>query len=139
MTRSKSIELVGILRGLTPERALATGKAIVDAGFRSIEVPLNSPQPFDSIHLLAEAHRDCLVGAGTVLTPAEVDRVYEAGGRLIVAPNCDAAVIRRALDRGMRVMPGVGTATEAFAAVTAGATELKLFPAATYGPAICGR
>jgi 2-dehydro-3-deoxyphosphogalactonate aldolase len=133
MTGAKSIELVGILRGLTPERAVATGKAVVDAGFRSIEVPLNSPQPFDSIHLLAEAHQDCLVGAGTVLTPADVDRVYEAGGRLIVAPNCDAAVIRRALDRGMRVMPGVGTATEAFAAVAAGATELKLFPAATYG------
>jgi 2-dehydro-3-deoxyphosphogalactonate aldolase len=133
MTGAKSIELVGILRGLTPERALATGKAVVDAGFRSIEVPLNSPLPFDSIHLLAAAHRDCLVGAGTVLTPAEVDRVHEAGGRLVVAPNCDAAVIRRALDRNMRVMPGVGTASEAFAAVAAGATELKLFPAATYG------
>jgi 2-dehydro-3-deoxyphosphogalactonate aldolase len=133
MTGGKSLELVGILRGLTPEKALATGKAIVDAGFRSLEVPLNSPQPFDSIHLLAKAHQDCLVGAGTVLTPAEVDRVYEAGGRLVVSPNCDAAVIRRALERGMRVMPGVGTATEAFAAVAAGATELKLFPAATYG------
>ena len=133
MTSGKSFELVGILRGLAPENALATGMAIVEAGFRSIEVPLNSPQPFDSIHLLAEAHPDCLVGAGTVLTPAEVDRVYEAGGRLVVSPNCDGAVIRRALERGMRVMPGVGTATEAFAAVAAGATELKLFPAATYG------
>jgi 2-dehydro-3-deoxyphosphogalactonate aldolase len=133
MTRERSVELVGILRGLTPDKAPATGKAIVDAGFRSIEVPLNSPQPFDSIRLLASAHQDCLVGAGTVLTPAEVDRVHEAGGRLVVSPNCDAAVIRRALDRGMRVMPGVGTATEAFAAVAAGATELKLFPAATYG------
>ena len=133
MTQPRSIELVGILRGLTPDRSLETGKAIAGAGFRSIEVPLNSPQPFESIRLLAEAHGDCLVGAGTVLTPADVDRVHEAGGRLIVAPNCDAAVIRRALERGMRVMPGVGTATEAFAAVTAGATELKLFPAATYG------
>jgi 2-dehydro-3-deoxyphosphogalactonate aldolase len=133
MTGPKSHELVGILRGLTPEKALATGKAIIDAGFRIIEVPLNSPQPFDSIRLLAQAHENCLVGAGTVLTAAEVDRVHEAGGRLVVAPNCDAAVIRRALDRGMRVMPGVGTATEAFAAVSAGATELKLFPAATYG------
>jgi 2-dehydro-3-deoxyphosphogalactonate aldolase len=133
MSQPQSIELVGILRGLTPDRSLETGKAIAGAGFRSIEVPLNSPQPFESIRLLAEAHGDCLVGAGTVLTPADVDRVHEAGGRLIVAPNCDAAVIRRALERGMRVMPGVGTATEAFAAVTAGATELKLFPAATYG------
>jgi 2-dehydro-3-deoxyphosphogalactonate aldolase len=133
MNSGKPIELVGILRGLTPERAVSTGKAIVDAGFRSIEVPLNSPQPLDSIHLLAASHPDCLVGAGTVLTAADVDRVYDAGGRLIVAPNCDAAVIRRALELGMRVMPGVGTATEAFAAVTAGATELKLFPATTYG------
>lgn len=133
MTDPTSPELIGILRGLTPEKALATGQAIVEAGFRNIEVPLNSPQPYDSIRLLARQHDDCLVGAGTVLTPADVDRVHEAGGRLVVAPNCDAAVIRRALERGMRVMPGVGTATEAFAAVAAGATELKLFPAATYG------
>jgi 2-dehydro-3-deoxyphosphogalactonate aldolase len=132
-TSIKAFELVGILRGLAPDTALAAGKAIVDAGFRTIEVPLNSPRPFDSIRLLAQAHDDCLVGAGTVLTPADVDRVHEAGGRLVVAPNGDAAVIRRALERGMRVMPGVGTATEAFAAVAAGATELKLFPASTYG------
>lgn len=133
MTEKTSIELVGILRGLTPDRAPETGKTLVAAGFRTIEVPLNSPQPYDTIRLLATAHRDCLVGAGTVLTPAEVDRVHDAGGRLVVAPNCDPAVIRRALERGMRTLPGVGTATEAFAAVAAGATELKLFPAATYG------
>ena len=133
MTERKQIELVGILRGLTPEAAPATGAALVAAGFRTMEVPLNSPQPFDTIRLIETAHRDCLVGAGTVLTPAEVDRVYEAGGRLVVAPNCDPAVIRRAIEKGMRVLPGVGTATEAFAAVAAGATELKLFPAATYG------
>ncbi len=133
MTDRKSIELVGILRGLTPEAAPATGAALVAAGFRTMEVPLNSPQPFETIRLLAAAHRDCLVGAGTVLTPAEVDRVRDAGGRLVVAPNCDPAVIRRALEKGMRVLPGIGTATEAFAAVAAGATELKLFPAATYG------
>jgi 2-dehydro-3-deoxyphosphogalactonate aldolase len=130
---TQPIEMVAILRGLTPDRALETGKALVDAGFRTIEVPLNSPQPFDTIKLLAGAHPDCLVGAGTVLTPAEVDRVHGAGGRLVVAPNCDGHVIRRALDLGMRVMPGVGTATEAFAAVREGATELKLFPASTYG------
>jgi 2-dehydro-3-deoxyphosphogalactonate aldolase len=127
--------LVAILRGLTPERAPETGAALASAGFRVMEVPLNSPDPFDTIKLLADAHgADCLVGAGTVLTAAEVDRVHGAGGRLVVAPNCDPAVIRRALDLGMRVLPGIATATEAFAALAAGATELKLFPAATYGP-----
>jgi 2-dehydro-3-deoxyphosphogalactonate aldolase len=106
----------------------------VSAGFRILEVPLNSPSPFETIKLLARAHgADCLVGAGTVLTAAEVDRVHGAGGRLVVAPNCDPLVIRRALDLDMRVMPGIATATEAFAALASGATELKLFPAATYG------
>lgn len=128
-------ELVAILRGLTPERALEIGAAVVGCGFRTIEVPLNSPEPFDTIKLLAQAHgQSCLIGAGTVLTPAEVDRVHGAGGRLVVAPNCDGYVIRRALDLGMRVLPGIATATEAFAALREGATELKLFPASTYGP-----
>jgi 2-dehydro-3-deoxyphosphogalactonate aldolase len=129
-----NVEMIAILRGLTPQRAPETGAALVAAGFRSIEVPLNSPEPFITIGLLAKAHPDCLVGAGTVLTAAEVDRVHGAGGRLVVAPNCDGAVIRRALDLGMRVMPGIATATEAFAALREGATELKLFPASTYGP-----
>jgi 2-dehydro-3-deoxyphosphogalactonate aldolase len=127
--------MVAILRGLTPQRAPETGAALVAAGFRVIEVPLNSPQPLDSIKLLAQAHgASCLVGAGTVLEIADVEAVHAAGGRLVVAPNCDARVIRRALDLAMRVMPGIATATEAFTAVEAGATELKLFPAATYGP-----
>lgn len=130
---SSQIEMVAILRGLTSERALETGAALVEAGFRSIEVPLNSPKPFDTIKLLAAAHPDCLVGAGTVLTPNDVNQVRAAGGKLIVAPNCDPQVIRDALSFGMRVMPGVATATEAFAAIHAGATELKLFPASTYG------
>jgi 2-dehydro-3-deoxyphosphogalactonate aldolase len=130
---SGTIEMVAILRGLTPERALETGAALVQAGFRSIEVPLNSPRPFDTIKLLAAAHPDCLVGAGTVLSAVEVNNVRAAGGRLIVSPNCDTQVIRHALGFGMRVMPGVATATEAFAAIHAGATELKLFPAPTYG------
>jgi 2-dehydro-3-deoxyphosphogalactonate aldolase len=130
----RSIEMVAILRGLTPERAPETADALVAAGFRCIEVPLNSPDPCRSIELLARRHPDCLVGAGTVLTCGEVDRVHAAGGRLIVAPNCDAEVICRALALGMRVLPGVATATEAFAALRAGATELKLFPASTYGP-----
>jgi 2-dehydro-3-deoxyphosphogalactonate aldolase len=128
-------ELVAILRGLTAERASEVGAAIVGAGFRILEVPLNSPEPFDTIRLLSEAHgAACLIGGGTVLTTAEVDRVHGAGGRLVVAPNCDGRVIRRALDLGMRVLPGIATATEAFAALREGATELKLFPASTYGP-----
>jgi 2-dehydro-3-deoxyphosphogalactonate aldolase len=130
---SQPTEMVAILRGLTTERARETGQALVAAGFRSIEVPLNSPDPFQTIEVLARQHSDCLVGAGTVLTMAEVDRVRAAGGRLVVSPNCDADVIRHALALGMRVMPGIATATEAFAAVRAGATELKLFPASTYG------
>jgi 2-dehydro-3-deoxyphosphogalactonate aldolase len=129
------IELVAILRGLTPARAPEVGAALVGCGFRTIEVPLNSPEPFDTIKLLAQAHgKTCLVGAGTVITPAEVDRVHGAGGRLVVAPNCNGHVIRRALDLGMRVLPGIATATEAFSALNEGATELKLFPASTYGP-----
>jgi 2-dehydro-3-deoxyphosphogalactonate aldolase len=127
--------MVAILRGLTPARAPETGAALVAAGFRTIEVPLNSPDPLDSIRLLSSAHPECLVGAGTVLTVADVDRVHGAGGRLVVAPNCDADVIRRALELGMRVMPGIATATEAFGALRAGANDLKLFPASTYGAA----
>src|SRR5262245_59690958 len=123
MNAGKTVEMVAILRGLTPQRAPETGAALVAAGFRSIEVPLNSPEPFQTIGLLARQHPDCLVGAGTVLTAAEVDRVHGAGGKLVVAPNCDAAVIRRALDLGMRVLPGIATATEAFAALNAGATD----------------
>ena len=134
MNTSLNTELVAILRGLTPIRAPEVAAALVGCGFRTIEVPLNSPEPFVTIELLAQAHgKDCLIGAGTVLTAAEVDRVHGAGGRLIVAPNCDGHVIRRALDLGMRVLPGIATATEAFAALRDGATELKLFPASTYG------
>ena len=135
MNNGRTVEMVAILRGLTPQRAPEVGAALVEAGFRCIEVPLNSPDPFETIKLLADAHgAQCLVGAGTVLTAAEVDRVHGAGGKLVVAPNCDPAVIRRALDLGMRVLPGIATATEAFTALNAGATDLKLFPAATFGP-----
>jgi 2-dehydro-3-deoxyphosphogalactonate aldolase len=130
---ARTFEMVAILRGLTAARAPETGAALVAAGFRTIEVPLNSPDPLTTIELLARAHPDCLVGAGTVLSPAEVDSVHGAGGRLIVAPNSEPVVIRRALELGMRVMPGIATATEAFNALHAGATELKLFPASTYG------
>jgi 2-dehydro-3-deoxyphosphogalactonate aldolase len=130
---SREVIMIAILRGLTVDRAPETGAALMAAGFRHIEVPLNSPRPFRSIELLARAHPDCVVGAGTVLSTEDVDQVRAAGGRLIVAPNCDPQVIRHALACGMRVMPGIATATEAFAAVQAGATELKLFPASTYG------
>jgi 2-dehydro-3-deoxyphosphogalactonate aldolase len=100
-----------------------------------MEIPLNSPQPFDSVaRLTAYFGASCLCGAGTVLTPADVLRVHAAGGNLIVAPNTDPAVIARAQEHGMTAMPGFATATEAFAALAAGATYLKLFPAASCGP-----
>ena len=122
--------LVAILRGLTPEEAPAVGDALVDAGFTLIEVPLNSPDPLRSIALLAErlAGR-ALVGAGTVLQPAQVEAVGAAGGRLIVSPNVDAAVIRATRALGLVSLPGYQTPTEAFTALAAGATALKLFPA----------
>jgi 2-dehydro-3-deoxyphosphogalactonate aldolase len=127
--------IVAILRGLTPERASAVGAALRGAGIRILEVPLNSPEPYKSIEILAaESSADCLVGAGTVLTVEQVERTYLAGGRLMVSPNTNPSVIRAALARGMQVMPGFATASEAFAAVDAGAQILKLFPAATYGP-----
>jgi 2-dehydro-3-deoxyphosphogalactonate aldolase len=134
MNPGTAIELVAILRGLTAQQAPPVGLGLVAAGFRTIEVPLNSPEPFATLKLLAQAHGECVVGAGTVLTSADVERVRDAGGRIIVAPNCEPVVIRRALELGMRMLPGIATATEAFTAVAAGATELKLFPAATYGP-----
>ncbi len=133
----KPLPLVAILRGLTPDEAVATGRAIVEAGFRMLEVPLNSPRPFDSIALLAEAlGKDVLVGAGTVMTPANVDAVANAGGRLIVMPHADTAVIRAAKAAGLVCIPGVATPTEAFAALAAGADGLKLFPAEQASPAV---
>ena len=126
--------LVAILRGVTPERVVAIAEVLYDAGIRKIEVPLNSPDPFTSIALLAERGRtDWLIGAGTVLTVDDVRRTHSAGGWLIVAPNCDTVVIRLALQLGMQVMPGFATATDAFSAIGAGAKQIKLFPAVTYG------
>jgi 2-dehydro-3-deoxyphosphogalactonate aldolase len=105
------------------------------AGIRIIEVPLNSPDPFTSIaKLVAARGSGCLIGSGTVLDVEAVRNTHAAGGRLIVSPNCDPEVIREGLRLGMTVMPGIATATEAFTAIRAGATHLKLFPAATYGP-----
>jgi len=130
---SPPVDMIAILRGITPARAPETGLALVDAGFRSLEVPLNSPDAFRSIELLARAHPECRIGAGTVLAPADVDRVRDAGGQLVVSPNVDGDVIRRAVSLDLRMLPGVATATEAFLALKAGASCLKLFPASTYG------
>jgi 2-dehydro-3-deoxyphosphogalactonate aldolase len=130
------LPLVAILRGLRRDDAVAVGTALVDAGFRVIEVPLNSPQPFASIEQLAKAFPDALIGAGTVLDPEDVGRVREAGGRLIVMPHSDAAVISRAKELGLFCTPGVATPTEGFAALKAGADGLKLFPAEALPPAV---
>jgi 2-dehydro-3-deoxyphosphogalactonate aldolase len=128
---------VAILRGVRPDEVVPIAQAVVDAGWCVIEVPLNSPAPLVSIARLSEAlAADILVGAGTVRTPAEVDRVAEAGGRLIVMPHADVAVIRHAARRGLMALPGVYTATEAFAAIDAGADALKLFPAEIGGTAL---
>jgi 2-dehydro-3-deoxyphosphogalactonate aldolase len=129
--------LIAILRGITPEESVAVGEALYAAGFRLIEVPLNSPQPLESIHRIRAAlPEDCVVGAGTVLDPNAVDAVREAGGGLIVMPHSDAAVIRAAKRLGLLCTPGVATPTEAFAALAAGADGLKLFPAEQLGPAV---
>jgi len=127
--------IIAILRGIEPDQAAAVGEALVRAGVRCIEVPLNSPQPLESIgRLRAAVDGKALIGAGTVLRPAEVDAVAAAGAQFMVAPNTDAAVIARALERGLDALPGFFTATEGFAAVAAGAHHLKLFPAASAGP-----
>jgi 2-dehydro-3-deoxyphosphogalactonate aldolase len=133
-TSSGGVTLVAILRGVLPSRVVAIGNVLYEAGFRRIEVPLNSPDPFASITALADCRLpDLIVGAGTVLDIDDVRRTQDAGGRLIVSPNTRAEVIRRAVQLGLEVIPGFATATEAFAAIDAGARQLKLFPAATYG------
>jgi 2-dehydro-3-deoxyphosphogalactonate aldolase len=127
--------IVAILRGVTPNRVETVAHILFDEGIRAIEVPLNSPQPFDSIAKLAQRMgSDCLCGAGTVLERGDVGRVADAGGMLIVTPNTDASVIGEACRRNLIAMPGFATASEAFTAIHAGARHLKLFPATTYGP-----
>ncbi len=129
--------LVAILRGLQPGEAVAIGDALCTAGIRILEVPLNSPDPFASIAALAKsANGRFLVGAGTVLKPEQVDLLHAAGGTLCVSPDGNPEVVSHAIKLGLLPLPGVFTPTEAFAAIRAGATYLKMFPAEAASPAV---
>lgn len=131
---SATSSLIAILRGITPERAEEVAVTLYRAGIRMMEVTLNSPEALRSIEIIAGLRlQGGVIGAGTVLRTDEVQRAFDAGGQLIVTPNCDPAVIQCALRLGMITLPGIATATEAFTAIDAGATQLKLFPAVTYG------
>ena len=129
--------LIAILRGVSADEAEAIGAAVYDSGIRIIEIPLNSPDPMKSIELLARKYGDdALVGAGTVLDPADVKRVHDSGGRIIVSPNTNTDVIAATASAGMVSLPAYFTPTEAFTALRAGATALKLFPAEAASPAV---
>jgi 2-dehydro-3-deoxyphosphogalactonate aldolase len=126
--------LVAILRGLQPDEAQGVVTALIEIGFTAIEIPLNSPDPFRSIEIAAKlAPPQCLIGAGTVLTVEDVERLESAGGKLMVSPNVEPQVIASAAARGMVTLPGIFTPTEALAAARAGATGLKFFPASVLG------
>lgn len=136
-TRLAPLPLIAILRGLEPERAEDVGRVLLEAGFAALEVPLNSPRPLESIGRLARALGErALIGAGTVRSAADVARVADAGGRLIVMPHGDLAVIREAKRQGLLCTPGVASPTEAFAALDAGADALKMFPAEAMPPVV---
>jgi len=131
------LPLIAILRGVRPENVEAVGHALVEAGFRIIEVPLNSPEPFRSIERLAKTMPgNVLVGAGTVLDPEQVNGIRDVGGKLIVMPHADLDVIKRAKEQDLICTPGVATPTEAFAALNAGADAIKIFPAEAVPPAV---
>jgi 2-dehydro-3-deoxyphosphogalactonate aldolase len=136
-TRLQRAPLIAILRGITPDEAVSVGAALIEAAFEIIEVPLNSPAPLATIERLVGRFGDAaLIGAGTVLSANDVDAVAAAGGRLIVMPHSDAAVVERAKARDLACVPGFVTPTEAFAAIAAGADALKLFPAEGSSPAV---
>jgi 2-dehydro-3-deoxyphosphogalactonate aldolase len=127
--------IIAILRGVTPEQVIAVAELMIAQGIQVIEVPLNSPQAFQSIQLLVKHFGDAaLFGGGTVLQADDVDHLYDCGARLVVSPNMNCDVVSRTVDRGMVSLPGTATPTEAFAALDSGATGLKLFPASSYGP-----
>ena len=127
--------IISILRGVHPAEAVAIAGVILAAGIDRIEVPLNSPSPLESISAIAKTYGDrALIGAGTVLTVAQVQQVRAAGGQLVVSPNCDPAVIAATIAAGMQSWPGIFTPSEAFAALQAGATGLKFFPGDMAGP-----
>ena len=126
--------LVAILRGVKPDEVEGIVDVLIESGMTAIEIPLNSPDPFSSIALaVKKAPSEILIGAGTVLTPEDVERLNDVGGRLMVSPNVDPDVIASAWDRGMVTMPGVFTATEALLAARSGASALKFFPAGILG------
>ncbi|EOL8959068.1 2-dehydro-3-deoxy-6-phosphogalactonate aldolase [Cronobacter dublinensis] len=129
------LPLIAILRGITPPEAEAHVAAVLDAGFDAVEIPLNSPQWQESLPTLVKAFGErALIGAGTVLKPEQVDELSQMGCKLIVTPNIQPDVIKRAVGYGMTVCPGCATATEAFTAIEAGAQALKIFPSAAFGP-----
>jgi 2-dehydro-3-deoxyphosphogalactonate aldolase len=131
----REMPVIAILRGIAPQSCVSVAEVMYRAGIRIMEVPLNSPDPYTSIRLLSRHLASyCVIGAGTVLTAMEVQQAQEAGAQLVVSPNVDVEVIRQATELGLEAIPGIATATEAFVAIHAGATMLKLFPAATYGP-----
>ncbi|QOL13982.1 2-dehydro-3-deoxy-6-phosphogalactonate aldolase [Dickeya dianthicola] len=135
MSWNTNLPLMAILRGITPDEVLEHVAALLDAGFDAVEIPLNSPNPYDSIRLAVEHFGSrALIGAGTVLKADNVDKLQEIGSKLVVTPNTSPEVIRRAVGYGMTVCPGCATATEAFTALDAGAQSLKIFPSSAFGP-----
>ncbi|WP_312412853.1 2-dehydro-3-deoxy-6-phosphogalactonate aldolase [Pseudescherichia sp.] len=135
MQWQNKLPLIAILRGITPEEAHAHVAAVIDAGFEAVEIPLNSPRWEESIPAMVKAFSDkALIGAGTVLKPEQVDTLAEMGCTLLVTPNINPEIIRRAVAYGMAVSPGCATATEAFTAIEAGAQSLKIFPSSAFGP-----